>query len=219
MNNNYNQYSNYGRNQNEKDNYQNQQSENNQGTTAQYNKRMQYGRNGQEHHKRQRHGQYLQHRNPNQDQYTQSQYSYKHYNNNQHDQEQEYTQGQYEKVQFDNQMQKQQQHMMIKNQNIKFTHQSPEMNERDYLNDILATEKYLSDGLNTFLQEASHTELHTDVKQILSETHDCGRELFNLMFENGFYSFQAASPQEIQKSQDDFSSYLNQQNPYNNESY
>ncbi|MFW6306988.1 MAG: spore coat protein, partial [Bacillota bacterium] len=67
---------------------------------------------------------------------------------------------------------------------------SPEMNDRDFLNDILATEKYLTDGFNTFAREASHNDLHNDIRTILNETHDCERDLFNLMFKDGFYSFQ-----------------------------
>ncbi len=110
--------------------------------------------------------------------------------------------------QFNNQQSK-----MIKNPEKNVTH-SPEMNDRDYLNDILATEKYLTDGFNTFAREASHTELHNDVMTILNDTHDCTRDLFNLMFKDGFYSFQGTSGQEVQQAQQKFSKYLSQQDPY-----
>lgn len=93
---------------------------------------------------------------------------------------------------------------------------SPEMNDRDFLNDILATEKYLTDGFNTFAREASHNDLHNDIRTILNETHDCERDLFNLMFKDGFYSFQTATDQEIQQAQQQFSNYLSVQDPYDN---
>lgn len=102
---------------------------------------------------------------------------------------------------------------MIKNPEMNIDH-GIEMNDRDYLNDILATEKYLTDGFNTFAREASHTELHNDIRNILDETHDCAREIFNLMFKDGFYSFQAASQQEINQTEQKFSKYLSQQDPY-----
>lgn len=91
---------------------------------------------------------------------------------------------------------------------------SPDMNERDYLNDILANQKYLTDNFNVFAREASHEDLYNDVKQILMETHDNTRKLFNLMFEEGYYKLQAAQKEEIQQTQQQFSNYLDSQKPY-----
>jgi spore coat protein CotF len=89
----------------------------------------------------------------------------------------------------------------------------PEMNERDFLNDILATEKYLSDNFNIFVREASSQPLHQDTLTILNETHATARNLFNLMFEKGWYALTAASEQEIQKTTQQFKNYESQQ-PY-----
>lgn len=89
----------------------------------------------------------------------------------------------------------------------------PEMNERDFINDILATEKYLTDNFNIFAREASHRQLHQDTITILNETHAAARNLFNLMFEKGWYSLTAAPQQEIQKTAQQFQSYESQQ-PY-----
>jgi len=92
--------------------------------------------------------------------------------------------------------------------------QTPDMNERDYLNDILVNEKYLTNGLNTFSREASHQELFDDVKQILNETHDCARDIFNVMFREGFYELEAAEEQKVQQTKQKFTDYLNKQSPY-----
>lgn len=89
----------------------------------------------------------------------------------------------------------------------------PEMNERDFLNDILATEKYLSDNFNIFVREASHQSLHQNTLSILNETHTTARNLFNLMFEKGWYALTAAPDQEIQKTAQQFKNYESQQ-PY-----
>jgi spore coat protein CotF len=85
-----------------------------------------------------------------------------------------------------------------------------EMNDRDFVNDILATEKYLTDGLNTFTREASNQQLYDEVSRVLQETHRAGRDLFNLMFEKGWYKLTAASQQEIQQSTQQFQNYQTQ---------
>ncbi len=92
--------------------------------------------------------------------------------------------------------------------------QTPDMNERDFLNDILVNEKYITNGLNTFSREASHQDLFNDVKQILNETHDCARDIYNVMFKEGFYELEAAESQKISKTQQKFSDYINKQSPY-----
>lgn len=86
----------------------------------------------------------------------------------------------------------------------------PQMNERDFANDILATEKYLTDNFNIFTREASNQVLHDEVFRILQETHTAGRRLFNLMFEKGWYKLTAASQQEIGQSVQQFQNYQSQ---------
>ena len=88
-----------------------------------------------------------------------------------------------------------------------------EMNERDFLNDILATEKYLTDNFNIFAREASNQQLHQDTLTILNETHAAARNIFNLMFEKGWYALTAAQQQDIQQTTRQFQNYESQQ-PY-----
>lgn len=110
------------------------------------------------------------------------------------------------------------QQSVIKNQksNVFPKMKTPEMNERDFVNDILATEKYLSDNMNIFTREASHATLYKDIKHILNETHECAREIFNLMFAEGVYKLKAADNQEIQKARQQFTNYIDSQGPYGN---
>lgn len=93
---------------------------------------------------------------------------------------------------------------------------TPQMNERDFINDVLATEKYMTASYSTALNEASHESLYQDVLQIFNETQNCQRELFNLMFKKGWYGFEAADPQKLQQSHQQFQGYSNQF-PYNNQ--
>lgn len=89
----------------------------------------------------------------------------------------------------------------------------PEMNERDFINDILATEKYITDNFNVFAREASNQILHQDVMDILNESHQAARNLFNMMFKKGWYSLTAAQQQDIQQTAQQFQNYKSQE-PY-----
>lgn len=86
----------------------------------------------------------------------------------------------------------------------------PEMNDRDYLNDILATEKYLTDSFNVAAREASHDTLHRDVMTILTESHQAARDVYNLMFQFGWYTLEAEQQQKVEQMHQQFSGYSSQ---------
>lgn len=87
---------------------------------------------------------------------------------------------------------------------------TPEMNDRDFINDALATCKYITDSLNITVREASHNQLYSDMLQILEETHQSTRKLFNLMFEKGWYKLEAEEQQKIDQAHKQFSNYSTQ---------
>lgn len=86
----------------------------------------------------------------------------------------------------------------------------PEMNDRDYVNDILAFEKYISNGYNVGLNEAQNPKLHMQIQNILNDVHRCQFDLFNLMFQNGWYKMKAADKQEVSQAHNQFSNYKTQ---------
>lgn len=86
----------------------------------------------------------------------------------------------------------------------------PQMNDRDYLNDILATEKYLTDSFNTAVREASHDALYQDMMTILNESHQAQRQAFNLMFQKGWYKLEAEQQQKLDQAYQQFSNYSTQ---------
>ncbi|PWA12062.1 hypothetical protein DCC39_08050 [Pueribacillus theae] len=88
------------------------------------------------------------------------------------------------------------------------------MNDRDRLNDMLSTEKYMTDGYDTALNEASHEQLYQDILMIYTETQNCQRDLFNLMFKKGWYKLEAADGQQLQQSQQQFANYMTTQFPH-----
>lgn len=86
----------------------------------------------------------------------------------------------------------------------------PEMNDRDRLNDVLATEKYLTDSFNVMVREASNDQLYQDVMTILNEVHECQRQLFLEMFRNGWYKLEAEQQQKLDQAYQQFSGYATQ---------
>ena len=86
----------------------------------------------------------------------------------------------------------------------------PEMNDRDRLNDMLATEKYLTDGMNISVREASHDALHRDMMTVLTETHQLARDMFNLMFQKGWYKLEVEDQQKLGQTHQQFSNYSSQ---------
>ncbi|RKL65497.1 hypothetical protein CR203_20695 [Salipaludibacillus neizhouensis] len=87
---------------------------------------------------------------------------------------------------------------------------TPQMNARDYANDMLSTEKYMTDAYATALNEASHQALYLDIEKAFLDSQRCQRELFNLMFEKGWYSFEKADTQKIDQAFQQFSGYSSQ---------
>ncbi|HEU5141201.1 MAG TPA: spore coat protein [Bacillales bacterium] len=87
------------------------------------------------------------------------------------------------------------------------------MNDRDFANDALATEKYMTAAYSTALNEMSHDMLYRDIKTVFNETQDCQRNLFNLMYQKGWYSLKASDPQQLQQDYQKFSNEKTQQFP------
>lgn len=113
-------------------------------------------------------------------------------------------------------MQSQQQNQQISNPQMGNLPKikTPEMNDRDFVNDGLTTCKYLTDSLNVAVREASHQQLYKDMVQILNETHESCRQLYNLMFQLGWYKLEGEQQQKINQAYQQFSGYSSQF-PYN----
>ncbi|MGA8943215.1 MAG: spore coat protein [Thermoactinomyces sp.] len=86
----------------------------------------------------------------------------------------------------------------------------PDMNDRDRINDILATEKYLTDGYNTATYEASNDQLYQLQLQCLNEVHQACRDLFLLMNQKGWYKLEAEEQPKISQKLQQFSNYRTQ---------
>jgi|SRR5699024_5911974 len=90
------------------------------------------------------------------------------------------------------------------------TPQTPEMNDCDFLTDILSTTKYITSSYATALHEASNNTLYQVIKKIYDETQQSQRELYNLMFEKGWYQLEKAEQQKIQQAHVQYTAHANQ---------
>ncbi len=87
-----------------------------------------------------------------------------------------------------------------------------EMNDRDYMNAILETEKNMSDNLSIALNEASNNTLYEELFNIFTETKNAARELYNMMFKKGWYSLEKAEDNKITEKCNELSQKLSQLN-------
>ncbi|MFT8872486.1 MAG: spore coat protein [Sporolactobacillus sp.] len=90
---------------------------------------------------------------------------------------------------------------------------TPQLNDKDYLTDMLLTEKYLGVSYVHALQEASHQSLYQDVKTVFDQESDHQRDLYNLMFNKGWYKIESQDAQKITQATQQFSQYAAQQFP------
>jgi spore coat protein CotF len=73
----------------------------------------------------------------------------------------------------------------------------PEMNDSDFLNDILSTEKHYGTTYATVMNESSNDNLYNEIGTICKETKDMARSLFNLQFKKGWYRLDKAENTKI----------------------
>ena len=72
-----------------------------------------------------------------------------------------------------------------------------EMNDCDYLKSILELEKNMSNNYSIALNEASNDYLYEDYFTLFEDTKDAARELYNLMFQYGWYTIEEAEEQKV----------------------
>lgn len=91
---------------------------------------------------------------------------------------------------------------------------TPQMNDRDFLNDMLATEKYITNNYSIALNEASHEALYQDLLSVCTEAQNEQRQLYNLMFKKGWYKLEQEDQQKLQQKHQQFYNYTTTQFPY-----
>lgn len=72
-----------------------------------------------------------------------------------------------------------------------------EMNDENYLNDILETEKNMSVNYTYALNEASNEILFNKLYEMFKQIKDAQRNLFELNFRKGWYTLEKADENKI----------------------
>ena len=82
------------------------------------------------------------------------------------------------------------------------------MNDEDILNDILLSEKNISNCYSVALNELSNKILYKKIMDIFKDTKDMARDIYNLMFSKGWYVLSPEEENKISKAYQKYSDKL-----------
>ena len=85
-----------------------------------------------------------------------------------------------------------------------------EMNDENYLNDILETEKNMSVNMTIALNEASNETLYNELYELFMQIKKAQRDLFELTFRKGWYSLEKAEQTKMSEEYNKLSQSLNE---------
>lgn len=83
-------------------------------------------------------------------------------------------------------------------------------NDREIMDDILASQKHMTDVYNTFSNECTNQKLQSDMLNILKEEHTIQFSVFSEMQKRGWYSPGAAEMQKINDAKTKFENIATQ---------
>ena len=76
--------------------------------------------------------------------------------------------------------------------------------DKDKLQDVLASQKFITDNYNTVTNECATPEIRGIFMSLLKEEHDIQSEIFTEMQKRGWYQVHPAEPQKIQQAKTKF---------------
>jgi len=86
----------------------------------------------------------------------------------------------------------------------------PEFNDQDRITDILTTEKHMTNKYSVGLNEMQNPMLRKVIQDILLDTQSAQFQIFDLMFQKGWYKMKVADQQEVQALKTQFTNYSTQ---------
>lgn len=89
---------------------------------------------------------------------------------------------------------------------------TPEINDRDIANEVLFTEKSLANSYNTFITETSNDTLYKRIFELHKDVVQAHRNVYNLMFEKGWYKLDLEERQTLDTTYSQFENYKSQLN-------
>ena len=82
--------------------------------------------------------------------------------------------------------------------------------DREIMDDVLSSQKHISDGYNTYSNECVNQQLQNDMLNILKEEHSIQYTVFEEMQKRGWYSPGAAQAQMINETKTKFENIATQ---------
>jgi len=77
--------------------------------------------------------------------------------------------------------------------------------EKEMLDDMLSSQKFVTDGYNTFASECATPIIKTEFINILTEEHQIQNEIFMEMQKRGWYQTEAADQNKVCQAEQKFS--------------
>lgn len=78
------------------------------------------------------------------------------------------------------------------------------LTEEDILNDVMLCEKNISNCYSIAINEMSNTKLYKKIMKLFEETKDIARDIFNLMYQNGWYTLESEDESKIETSYNNY---------------
>lgn len=72
--------------------------------------------------------------------------------------------------------------------------------DKDILTDVLSSQKFVTDGYNTFANESATPAVRCDCMNILNEEHQIQNEIFTEMQTRGWYATEAADMNKVNQA-------------------
>lgn len=76
--------------------------------------------------------------------------------------------------------------------------------EKELMNDVLTSQKYLTESYNTYSNECATPNVRDEFLKLLNEEHQIQAEVFDTMKSRGWYQIPAAEQQKIQQAKQKF---------------
>ncbi len=74
------------------------------------------------------------------------------------------------------------------------------MTDRDYLNDVLAVEKQITNNTSIAITEASNENLRNKLKKIYDSVEEDQKDTFELAWNKGWYTLESVEDQKIEET-------------------
>ena len=85
-----------------------------------------------------------------------------------------------------------------------------EMNDENYLNDMLETEKNMSVNMTIALNETSNETLYNELYEMFLQIKNSQRDLYELAFKKGWYSLEKSEQSKINEEYNTLTQSLNE---------